>query len=99
MENVSHYLLAGKNPAALALTFPQSSHSYGTLTAQAGLVAAYLRGLGAQKGDRVLLIHQQRAVLRVASREEQLGGRADARELVLRLRLVVQLDRGFERTP
>lgn len=54
--NVAEYLLAGKDPDRVALSFPQSRHSYSTLTEQAGLVAAYLLGTGARKGERVLLI-------------------------------------------
>jgi long-chain acyl-CoA synthetase len=54
--NVAGYLLAGKHPELVALRFPQSLHSYGALTTQAGLVAAHLRKIGGHKGDRVLLI-------------------------------------------
>ena len=54
--NVAKYLLAGKNPELVALSFPQASYPYGVLFRQAGLVASHLLMLGAQKGDRVLLI-------------------------------------------
>lgn len=54
--NVAGYLLAGKSPELVALRFPQSLHSYGALTTQAGLVAAHLLKIRGRKGDRVLLI-------------------------------------------
>ena len=54
--NVAEYLLAGKDPKRVALRFPQSLHSYGALTTQAGIVAAHLLKIGGRKGDRVLLI-------------------------------------------
>ena len=44
--NVAEYLLAGKSPELVALRFPQSLHSYGALTTQAGLVAAHLLKIG-----------------------------------------------------
>ena len=47
--NVAEYLLAGKRPELLALRFPQSLHSYGALTTQAGLVAAHLLKIGGVK--------------------------------------------------
>jgi long-chain acyl-CoA synthetase len=56
VPNVAHFLLSGKSPEQTALTLLQSSHSYQTLSEQAGLVAAHLLRLGAQKGDRILLI-------------------------------------------
>jgi long-chain acyl-CoA synthetase len=56
LPNVAHFLLSGKSPEQTALTLLQSSHSYQTLSEQAGLVAAHLLRLGAQKGDRILLI-------------------------------------------
>lgn len=55
-SNVAEYLLAGKNPELTSLSFPQAVHSYGALTTQAGLVAAYMHKLAGSKGDRVLLI-------------------------------------------
>lgn len=54
--NVVEYLVAGKASERIALNFPQCQCSYGTLIAQANHVAAYLRRLGAKKGDRVFLI-------------------------------------------
>jgi acyl-CoA synthetase (AMP-forming)/AMP-acid ligase II len=54
--NVAEYLLADKDTEHVALSFPQSQHSYTALRAQAGLVAAYLLRTGATEGDRVLLI-------------------------------------------
>lgn len=54
--NVAEYLLAGRNPERIALNFPQSHASYGALAAQADRVARHVLGLGALKGDRVLLI-------------------------------------------
>ena len=54
--NVVEYLVAGKASERIALNFPQYQCSYGTLIAQANHVAAYLRRLGAKKGDRVFLI-------------------------------------------
>jgi len=54
--NAAEYLLAGKSPELVALRLPQSLHSYGALTTQAGLVAAHLLKIGGRKGDRVLLI-------------------------------------------
>src|SRR5262249_48611801 len=56
VPNVAEYLLAEKDPTAVALRFPQSTHSYGALTAKVAQVAGCLRRICAQKGDRVLLI-------------------------------------------
>lgn len=55
-NNVAQYLLSGKDPACTALNFHQSTVSYGTLTAHAGQIAAYLLRCGATQGDRVLLV-------------------------------------------
>jgi long-chain acyl-CoA synthetase len=56
VPNVAQYLLAGKPPEQTALTLLHASHSYRTLSEQAGLVASHLLRLGVHKGDRVLLI-------------------------------------------
>jgi long-chain acyl-CoA synthetase len=55
-NNVAQYLLSGKDPACAALNFHQSTVSYGTLTAYAGRIAAYLLRCGAKQGDRVVLV-------------------------------------------
>ncbi len=55
-NNVAQYLLSGKDPACTSLNFLQSTVSYGTLTAHAGQIAAYLLRCGATQGDRVLLV-------------------------------------------
>lgn len=56
VTNVAQYLIEGKNPQRVALRFPQTHYTYGTLTAHAGHVADYLLAVGARKGDPVLLI-------------------------------------------
>ncbi len=56
VPNVAQYLLAGKPPDQKALTLLQSSYSYRDLAVQAGLIAGYLRKLGVQPGDRILLM-------------------------------------------
>lgn len=55
-ENVAQYLLAGKDAGRTALTFLQSTVSYGDLTAHAGRIAAHLHRCRAEQGDRVLLV-------------------------------------------
>ncbi len=54
--NVAQYLLVGKDSRRTALSFLQSTVSYGDLTAQAGRIAAYLLRCHARPGDRVLLV-------------------------------------------
>ena len=56
VTNVAQYLLEGKDPQRVALRLPQSHHTYGALSAHASQVAGHLLALGAQIGDRVLLI-------------------------------------------
>ncbi|HBH80801.1 MAG TPA: AMP-dependent synthetase [Nitrospira sp.] len=55
-KNVAHHLLSGKDPDRTALSFLQSTVSYGDLAAQAGRIAAYLLRCHARPGDRVLLV-------------------------------------------
>lgn len=55
-KNVAQYLLSNKDPDRTALSFLQSTVSYGDLAAQAGQIAAYLLGCHARPGDRVLLV-------------------------------------------
>lgn len=55
-KNVAQYLLSDKDPDRTALSFLQSTVSYGDLAAQAGQIAAYLLRCDARPGDRVLLV-------------------------------------------
>lgn len=54
--NVGDYLLERKGDGDLALLMLQGSHTYGNLRIASSAIANYLRGRGAEKGDRVLLI-------------------------------------------
>jgi len=55
--NVAKYLLDGKEADRVAIRFPQADVSYAALTLHASQVATYLLNkVGAQKGDRVLLV-------------------------------------------
>jgi len=55
-KNVAQYLLYGKDPDRIALSFLQSSVSYGELTAHAGQIAAHLLRCESRQDDRVLLV-------------------------------------------
>ena len=55
-RNVGDYLLEGTNPDKTALLTITEEHTYGDLRLAAGKIVAYLRKIGASKGDRILLI-------------------------------------------
>lgn len=55
-ENISDYLLSGKEESRVALLTRQRSYSYGQLCAASADVAKFLLGSGSLKGDRVLLV-------------------------------------------
>ncbi len=59
--NVYEYFLANARPDAPAILSRQESVSYGELIAQAGSVAATLRGAGVGKGDRVGILAENSA--------------------------------------
>ena len=52
--NAAEYLLAGGNPARVAVRHPRGELSYGQLGAEVRRVAAGLRGLGVRPEERVL---------------------------------------------
>lgn len=54
-NNVASFLLDGKAPNNTALLLPGNEYTYGDLQSATAKVSAYLCGLGARKGDRVIL--------------------------------------------
>jgi acyl-CoA synthetase (AMP-forming)/AMP-acid ligase II len=54
--NLAEYLLSGKDSTRTALTFLQSTVSYGALAEHAGQIAASLHRCRARQGDRVVLV-------------------------------------------
>ena len=54
--NLAEYLLAGKDPASVALLTLESSDTYGDLDLASSQLCDYLINTGAQKGDRAILL-------------------------------------------
>jgi acyl-CoA synthetase (AMP-forming)/AMP-acid ligase II len=54
--NVAGYLLEGKNPDRVALSFLDRDYSYGSLLSAANRIAGYLSRMGGTKGSRAILV-------------------------------------------
>ena len=54
--NVARFLLDGKDPSRIALRMIDRDHTYGELQSVSWEVAKYLRAVGGQKGEPVLLL-------------------------------------------